>query len=78
MEGRNMAIADIPGDFLQTDMVHGNRTVHVRICGVSADFLVNIDPANVADRVVLEGGQKVIHVALKNSLDGDLIASLLF
>ena len=38
-----MDIADIPGTFLQMDMVHGNRIVRVRICGILADLLVSID-----------------------------------
>ena len=43
MEGREVDIADIPGTFLQMDMVHGNRIVRVRICGILADLLVSID-----------------------------------
>ena len=39
-----MAFADIPEDFIQTYMMHGNRIVHVSLCGVLADLLAEIDP----------------------------------
>ena len=55
IEGRDVGIFDIPGAFIQTYMLHGNRTVRVRLCGVLAGILVNIDPVNFADKVVLEG-----------------------
>ena len=77
MEGRDTAVAKIPGAFLQTDMVHIDRIVRVRICGVLADLLVKIDSAKFTDKVVLEGLQKVIYAALKKSLCGALISSLI-
>ena len=77
-EGRDVAIADIPGAFYQTDMVHGDHTVRVRIYGVLADILVKIDPSKFSDKIVLEGGHNMIYAALKNSLYDALIASLLF
>ena len=44
MEVGDVAVTDIPGAFLQTDMVHGDRIVCVRLCGVLADLLVKNDP----------------------------------
>ena len=61
IEGREVAIADITNTFLQTDMVHSNLTVRVRLFGVFADLLARIDPSKFADKVVLEGGHKVIY-----------------
>ena len=48
-----MAVADIPGIFLQIDMVQGGRIVSVRICGVLADLLVKIELDRFAEKVVL-------------------------
>ena len=42
--GHYVAIDDIPGVFLQTDIVHSNLTVFVRLCGVLVDIIVKIDP----------------------------------
>ena len=78
MEGRDVTIANITGAFIQTDMVHGNHIVRVRLCGVLWYLLVNIDPEKFAEKVVLECGQKVIYAALNKSLYGALISSLLF
>ena len=73
-----MDFADTPGDFIQTDMVHGDCIVRIRLCGVLADLLFNIYPLKFADKVVLEGGHTVIYAALNKAIYGDLIASLLF
>ena len=59
-------------------MVRRHRIVCVRLCGVLADVLVKIDPERFADKVVLEGGQKVIYAYLKEALYSALIVSLLF
>ena len=58
-------------------MVHGDRIVRVRLCGVLTDLLFNIYPEKFADKVFLEGGQKVIHTDPKKALYGALIASLI-
>ena len=73
-----MDISAIPDSFIQTDMVHGNHTVLIRIFGVLADLLVKIDPSKFADKFVLGGGYKVIYAVLKKALYGALIAILLF
>ena len=78
MEGRDVAVADTNGAFLQTEMVHGNRIVHVRVCGVLADLLVKIYRVKFSDNVVLECGTKVIYADIKKDLYGALISSLLF
>ena len=78
MEVRDVTVSDITGVFLQTDMVHGNHIVRVRLCGVLWDLLVNINPEKFAEKVVLEGGQKVTYAVLNKALYGASIASLLF
>ena len=78
MEGRDVDIVNIPDAFLQTDMVHGNSIVRVRLCGVLADILVNIDPLKFGDKAILEGRHKVIYADLNKALYVALIASLLF
>ena len=78
MEGCNVAVANIPGAFLQMDMVHVNRIVRIRLCGVLLDILVNIEPEKFADKVILEGGQKVIYASLEKDLYGALISNLIF
>ena len=50
MEERIVDIVDTPGAFLQTDKVHGNRIVCVRLCGVLVDLLVNIYPETFAEK----------------------------
>ena len=78
MDGRDLAISDVPGAFLQTDMVHGDHTVCIRLCGILADLLVSIDPLKFVHKFFLEGGQKVIYAVPKKALYGALIASLIF
>ena len=46
-----MAVANIPGSFLWTDMFHDHSIVSVRLCGVLYDLLVRIDPSKFADKL---------------------------
>ena len=46
-----MAVTDILDALLQTDMMHGNRIVRVRICGVLADLMVKIDPEKFPEKI---------------------------
>ena len=78
MEGRDVAVSNIPGAFLQMDMVHVNRIVRIRLWGVLVDLLVKIDLVKFSEKLVLEGGQKVIYSSLKKALYGALIASQIF
>ena len=73
-----MYVANIIGAFLQIDMVHGDRIVSISLCSVLADLMVKIDPSKFADKVFVEGVQKVIYAALNKYLCGELISSLLF
>ena len=51
MERHDMDVANIPGAFIQMDMVHGNRIVRIRLCGVLVDILVNIDPETLQKKL---------------------------
>ena len=53
MEGRNVSIANIPGAFLQIDMVHADCILRVRICVVLEYRLVKVDPEKFSDKLVL-------------------------
>ena len=77
-EGRNVAVGDVPTAFLQTKMKHGKVKARVRMAGPIADALVKIDPGKYRDKVVMEGGKRVIYAVLKKALYGALISSLLF
>ena len=73
-----MAVTNISGAFIHTDMVHGEPIVRIRLYGVLSNLLVKIDLENFAEKVFLEGEQKVIYAAFKKALYGALIDSLLF
>ena len=75
MEKCDVATTNIHGAFLQTDM---EGTVWVRLDGVITEMLLNIDPENYRDKVVIGRGKKSIYMVLKHTLCGALISSLLF
>ena len=75
LERRDVAIVDVPGAFLQTDM---DEVVHMVIRGKLVDALVQLNKQKYSDFVVRENGSKVLYVKLKKALYGTLRASLLF
>jgi hypothetical protein len=74
-EGREVAILDVPGAFMQADM---DELVHVRFTGKMVDLLVEIDPEMFGPCVCYENGTKVIYVELLKALYGTLRAARLF
>jgi hypothetical protein len=74
-EGWDVATADIPGAFMQTNL---DKTVHMRLDGAMAELLVKIDPKLYRKYLVQAGKKKVIYVELQKALYGTLDASLLF
>jgi hypothetical protein len=68
-EGRDVATADIPGAFMQTDM---DTTVHVRLSGPLATLLTRVDPKKYKKFLTDEGGKPVMYVRLKKALYGTL------
>jgi hypothetical protein len=74
-EGCNVATADIPGAFLQTDM-EGN--VHMMLVGKTAELLVRLDPKMYRKHIMIKKGKPIMYVQLKKALYGTLQASLPF
>jgi hypothetical protein len=74
-EGRDVAILDVPGAFMQADM---DELVHVRFTGKMVELLIEIDPDMYEPCVVYENGEKVLYVELLKALYGTLRAARLF
>ena len=80
-EGRDVATADVPNAFIQTDMPPtkpGEDQVVMKITGQLVDMMVELDPELYSDYVVYEGKRKVIYVVILKALYGMLVASLLW
>jgi hypothetical protein len=75
IEGRNVAICDIPGAFMQSDM---KGKVVMKLEGVMAEVIIKIDPKQYKKFFVTENGKDVIYVILTKALYGTLYAALLF
>jgi hypothetical protein len=74
-EGRDVAAADIPGTFMQTDM---EGTVHMVLEGTMAKLLVKVDPKLDHRHLMMKYGKPMMYVQLKKALYGTLEAGLLF
>ena len=61
-KNRNVVTTEIPGYFLQTEM---EWTVRVNIDGFFAEMVLNIDPENYGDNVVIEQGKRIIYKLLQ-------------
>jgi hypothetical protein len=75
MESRDVATVDIPGAFMQADVID---TVHVKLEGTMAELLVRLDPKLYRKYVKMEHGKSVLYVELLKALHGTLKAALLF
>ena len=75
IEGREVAVIDIPGAFMQADM---DEEVHVRFAGKMAELLLEIDPDLYGPYVVMERGETVLYVELLKALYGTMRAARLF
>ena len=77
MEGRDVATADIPGAFLQTEYTKGDT--HVRIDGTMAELLAQVDPKLYRKYIITtRKGKKVMFAETEKTMYGTLNASLLF
>jgi hypothetical protein len=74
-EGRDVATADVPGAFMQTDI---DEDVYIRMSGPLAKLLTKVDPEKYSSFVVQEGGTEVLYAKLNKALYGTLQAALLF
>ena len=75
LEGRDVAVVDVPGAFMQTDI---DELLHVRFTGPMVDMLLDIDYEMYAPFLSYEGETKVLYVELLKALYGTLRASRLF
>ena len=74
-ERRDVATVDIPGAFMQADMV-GN--VHVKLEGRLAELLAKIDPKTYNKYLYVNNGNSSMYVRLRKALYGTLQAAMLF
>ena len=75
LEGRDLAVVDIPRAYLSADM---DNEVHVVFRGMLAEMMVMADPALYWLFVSYEKGNPVRNVRLQKSLYGCLKSTLLF
>jgi hypothetical protein len=75
LEGRDVAVLDVPGAFMQADM---DELVHVRFTGKMVDLLMEIDQKMYGPCVVKEGKETVMYVELLKVLYGTVQAAQLF
>ena len=76
-EGRDVATADIPGAFLQTEYDKGDT--HIRIEGPMLDLLTKLDPSHYRKYIhTYPNGKRVLFAEIKKAMYGTLNASLLF
>ena len=77
MESREVATADIPGAFLQTDYDKGD--IHIKLEGAMATLLEEIDPEYYKDFIFTDKrGRKCMYTEAKRAVYGTLEATLLF
>lgn len=74
-EGRDVAVVDIPGAFMQADV---DELTHIRLEGEMAELLTKVDPKLYRKYIQIENGKKVLYAELKKALYGTLKAALLF
>ena len=75
LEGRDVAVLDVPGAFMQADM---DKLVHVRFTGKMVDLLLEIDQNMYGPCVTKEGKETVMYVELLKALYGTVRAAQLF
>jgi hypothetical protein len=76
-EGRNVATADIPGAFLQTEYEEGDT--HVQIKGTMAELLAQIDPKLYRKYIITRPNRKkVLYAETLKAMYDTLNAALLF
>jgi hypothetical protein len=74
-EGREVAVVDIPGAFMQADM---DEETFVKINGKMVDLLLEIDNDMYSPHVMTEHGETILYVELLKALYGTLRAARLF
>ena len=78
-EGRDVAVIDIPNAFIQTKAERPQDQVLLRLRGLLADLLVEIDPQTYKDFITKNNkGESVLICRCMNAIYGTVIASLLY
>ena len=78
-EGREVALVNISGAFLHTDVDPVDDTVHILLKGVLAELMVNVDPKLYTKYVTHDNkGDTMLDVEMKKALYGMLKSALLF
>ena len=75
LERRVVAVADIPGAFMHSDM---DPDIYMRLDGLMAELLLEVDYDTYAPFLTYEKGQPVIYVEMLKALYGTLRAARLF
>ena len=75
IERRAVAVIDIPGAFMHSDM---DPNVHMKLEGLMAELLLEIDPVAYKPYVTYEKGKPVIYMEMLKALYGTLRAARLF
>ena len=75
LEGREMAVVDIPGAYLSAEM---DDEVHVLFRGTLSEMMVVANPALYRPFVSYETGNPVLNVRLQKALCGCLKSAILF
>ena len=79
IEKRDIATADIPGAFMQSNMKsESGERVTMKLEGLMAQIMSKIDPNKYEKYVVIENGKPVIYAIMEKALYGTLQAALLF
>ena len=79
VEGRDVAIIDVPNAFVQTVVEDEEHRVIIRIRGPLVDILVSIAPEVYGSYVSTnKSGQKVLLVQCLNAVYGTMVAALLY
>ena len=78
-EGRDVAMCDIPGVFLQTDVPKGSSKVHIKIEGAMLELLAKINPQLYQKYIILiRKGKPVLYGEAHKAIYGTPNSSLLF
>ena len=78
-EGRDVAMCDIQGAFLQTDMPKGADKVHIKLDGSIVEILFKINPQLYQKCIILSrNGKPVLYGEAHKVIYGKLNALLMF
>merc|ERR1712115_215365 len=77
MEGRDVAVCDIPGAFMHSDLDDA-EVIHVKLEGIMAEIMTTINPKLYTKYIVMERERPVLYMRLRKALYGTVQAAMLF